>query len=615
MSEGQVPTTVLVSWAHQPNAGIDTSAWRETVLNLTTGLRARGGVDADLDLFHLSDEEVDWTRWGPKAAQDSDVVIVAMNGAWAERWEGRNAPQVGAGAVAEADVLHGIFDADQSDFQRRVVVALLPGSDKSDIPHGLTRLARFEIPEPTVDGMLPLLRRLTHQPEYVPPPVGEIPVLPPRTIEALDHPVSSHRALATAIARASASGSASATSSDAADRTGGSQVKAHRVMQGDQEALRAILRSALQQLPEPPPNEGSTPRNLEWYHLQAQLSSVEAHIIEVEVESQLADRLALDSRCWLQLTLGGPPRVETTAQPVRTGDAARQWLQHWVQETRPIGMLDTSTAVSRKPGRLIFTGERTLGRGQPPMSRRWRVEVNDDGTGSAAAVVSAEPMTNPRTGELYWSGLAMPVPKDGPTCLPVRQDVFETWLLTLLELLIAHAHTVGQFPASHLKLRLLLPLNLELRDRSMNDYVGVRLVREVRDEDGKPTAAESAQGPYDPELNGPPVTVRTRNASHANTPTGRVQLASNLATQLLADLGAGPPDVLRSDGTLDELAAAAELQQDVHQHAIAIGLPADERSPLDRRQRYDELVADARAQLRRTTPDPHDSDAGGPVAP
>lgn len=29
---------------------------------------------------------------------------------------------------------------------------------------------------------------------------------------------------------------------------------------------------------------------------------------------------------------------------------------------------------------------------------------------------------------------------------------------------------------------------------------------------------------------------------------------------------------------LDELAAAAELQQDVDQHAITIGLPADERS-------------------------------------
>lgn len=177
--------------------------------------------------------------------------------------------------------------------------------------------------------------------------------------------------------------------------------------------------------------------------------------------------------------------------------------------------------------------------------------------------------------------------------------MLEIWLLTLLELLVAHAHVVGQFPGSHVKLRLLLPLNLELPDRNTNDYAGVRLVREVRDEDGIPTTAENAQGLYDPPLNGSHVTVRAEDAADTRSATGRVQLASSLVTQLLADLGAGLPDVLRSDGTLDALAAGANLQQCIHQHAVAVGLPVDERSPLDRRQRYEELVADARSQLRR----------------
>ncbi len=594
VSEGQVRTTALVSWAHQPDSDLDASVWRDTVLNLVIGLRVNGVV-ADLDLFHLSDKEVDWTRWGPATAENCDVVVVALNRAWGERWKGSNDPHHGAGAAAEADVLHGVFSRDQQEFQRRVVLVLLPGSDARDIPAELHRLTRFEVPEPTRDGLLPLLRRLTQQPEYLPPPVGKVPVLPPQTIEALERPVTVHRAAATAIARASADGLSSATTNDTTDRPGGSHVHTQREVHEVLETQRAMLRSALLQLPKPLTNEGSYP---EWYRLQGQLEVVEARITEVEVESQLADRLVLESRCWLQLTLTGVPRGAVAPQRTQAQDAM-QWLQRWTQQTQPIGALDTSTAVSRKPGRLMFTGERTLARGEPPPSGRWRIEVNDDGSGSAAAVVSAEPMPHPRTGELIWSGLVMPVPKDGPTPLPVRQDMLETWLLTLLELLLAHAHTIDGFSAPRVKVRLLLPVSLELPQHSTNEFVGVRLVREVRDKDGTPTATEIVQGPYDPELNGPPVTVGTQDASAADTPTGLVQLANNLAAQLFADLGAGPPDILRPDGALDELAAAADLQQAVHQHAVAVGLPVDARSPMDRRQRYEELLTEARAQLRR----------------
>lgn len=168
--------TALVSWAHS-NPGWDpeqTTAWQQQVKEFADLLRLNGIV-ADLDLFHLSETSIDWTRWGPGKARTSDFVIVAMSQAWAQRWLGTNAPTVGAGAVAEADMLKGIFGRDQSEFQRKTLIALLPGVGSDVIPEDLYRLNRFHVSTLTREGVEDLLRAVFEAPRHLPAPVGPRP--------------------------------------------------------------------------------------------------------------------------------------------------------------------------------------------------------------------------------------------------------------------------------------------------------------------------------------------------------------------------------------------------------------------------------------------------------
>ncbi len=168
--------TALVSWAHSnTDWGPDQSAdWERTVKSFTDLLR-EGGIDADLDLFHQSDTSIDWTRWGPNKVRTSDFVIVAISRAWSERWQGINAPTVGAGAAAEADTLKGIFGKDQSEFQRKTLIALLPGATSDLVPEDLYRLNRYTLTELNRESAEDLIRAVFNAPRYVAQPVGPRP--------------------------------------------------------------------------------------------------------------------------------------------------------------------------------------------------------------------------------------------------------------------------------------------------------------------------------------------------------------------------------------------------------------------------------------------------------
>ena len=123
------PRTAFISWAH----GDET--WERTIARFASQLRAFG-VNADVDLFHLNDDDVIWTNYGGQAIQVNEFVLIAVSGAYKERWEGTNDSRVGAGAAREANVMKGLFDDDQRDFFRKVKIVLLPGSTVADIPAG-----------------------------------------------------------------------------------------------------------------------------------------------------------------------------------------------------------------------------------------------------------------------------------------------------------------------------------------------------------------------------------------------------------------------------------------------------------------------------------------------
>jgi hypothetical protein len=178
-TKGGSASPVFVSWAHSHASWDSTQEknWQSEVVAFTATLR-QFGIDAEVDLFHLDDPAVDWTRFGPKHAAAASAVLIVMSEAWAERWDGRNTSLEGAGAVAEADVLHGLFEDDQAEFQRRCFVVLLSGHARREIPLGLRRLPSYPVSADDPDSYGPLLRALTEKPQFVKPPLGELPTLP-----------------------------------------------------------------------------------------------------------------------------------------------------------------------------------------------------------------------------------------------------------------------------------------------------------------------------------------------------------------------------------------------------------------------------------------------------
>jgi hypothetical protein len=259
---GPAAPQVIISWSHASNAGwgledpaakrAADEAWRDEVLEFFVALR-RSGIDAEIDLAHFSERGVDWTRWGPTMVRERDVIAV-VNAGWRRAWEESGDGFTGRGAAAEVDVLLSIFNEDRDAFQEKVLLVLLPGSDDSDVPYGLGRLQRVRVRAFDDDGLTPLLRILTDQPEYPLPPLGAIPLLPAGTSAViqrrLDHPAAVERSVA------------------AHDHVGITDSVTVELVRGgaeeDQEAeaeLRdeiALLRSALRQVPQPGPGEGPT---------------------------------------------------------------------------------------------------------------------------------------------------------------------------------------------------------------------------------------------------------------------------------------------------------------------------------------------------------------------
>ena len=175
-SVGPPPKTAFVTWAHGDDE------WEQAIAKFTFELR-KLGVEADVDLFHMADREVNWATYGPNAVRNNEFVLIAASPAYKERWEGTGNPREGAGAAREANVLKTMFNHDQDEFCRRVKVVLLPGTTTKDIPDELGASAQhFLIKTIAPANLENLLRTLTAQPVYVPPDVGRVPTLPTRFV-------------------------------------------------------------------------------------------------------------------------------------------------------------------------------------------------------------------------------------------------------------------------------------------------------------------------------------------------------------------------------------------------------------------------------------------------
>jgi hypothetical protein len=175
--------SAIVLWAHGDAAwsGEQRADWRDSVLKLTHRL-LENGINADIDLFH-GHETTDWSRFGPSRIKSSRWVIVAVSDTWRRAFEGENEPTANAGAVGEANTLRGMFASDQSDFKRRVVLVLLPGRQRSEVPGELLATTPWVALRDLSDaGLEELLRILLGRPAYPKPAVGRAPALVPRSL-------------------------------------------------------------------------------------------------------------------------------------------------------------------------------------------------------------------------------------------------------------------------------------------------------------------------------------------------------------------------------------------------------------------------------------------------
>lgn len=170
----------FISWAH----GDDD--WLSAIATLAFQLR-RLGVAADVDLFHFHDLDVNWSTYGTRTIQEADFVLIAASAAYKERWEGTNDPGEGAGTAREAAALKAMFEQDQEIFRRRVKVLVLPGTTGADVPGELlSSCQRFVLAKIDDESLEELLRTLTRQPAFPAPPIGEVPVLPPKLLSVDD---------------------------------------------------------------------------------------------------------------------------------------------------------------------------------------------------------------------------------------------------------------------------------------------------------------------------------------------------------------------------------------------------------------------------------------------
>ncbi|QKV75681.1 TIR domain-containing protein [Amycolatopsis sp. Hca4] len=178
------PPVVFISYAWDS----DDRSHNDSVRRLWELLRLCG-IDAQLDL-DAEQQRQDWPLWMGKQIREADHVLVIASPAYRERAEGRGEANRGRGVQWEARLIRDAFYADPNAVNRFIPV-VLPGQSEAGVPDFLAPASTtyYTISDFTVEGAEGLLRLLTDQPEVIRPPLGTVPLLPPRPIPQSAPPV------------------------------------------------------------------------------------------------------------------------------------------------------------------------------------------------------------------------------------------------------------------------------------------------------------------------------------------------------------------------------------------------------------------------------------------
>jgi hypothetical protein len=206
-------------------------------------------------------------------------------------------------------------------------------------------------------------------------------------------------------------------------------------------------------------------------------------------------------------------------------------------------------------------------------------------------VLAHEVAANPLTQDKRWYGLPSGV-CDRQT-IPARRDEVEIRIVTLLDVLTAHAAQVGAGGRALVMVMLLAPRSDAWNRIALLD----QLVDDSEQRQGWRPASARALQPLSEAIMVP--VEHQIQLADMRDPTARLSAAYRLAAELLAIFGVDKPAMLTADGTLDADGAATDHDQIVYQHARHVGLPVPPISPIERRQRFEERIRAAKAELRQ----------------
>jgi hypothetical protein len=164
---------VLISYAH------DDPVHEAQVLQFYEFLRVKG-IDALIDA-EVAGRPQYWPDWMSAQIRQGGYVLVIGSPDYKAAAEDRLSAYERKGVRWEARALKDAFYSNHAAARDRILPVLLPGRTVEDLPDWLSPGAAtyYAVASFTVEGAEDLLRALTTQPAYIPPPLGRRPDLPP----------------------------------------------------------------------------------------------------------------------------------------------------------------------------------------------------------------------------------------------------------------------------------------------------------------------------------------------------------------------------------------------------------------------------------------------------
>jgi hypothetical protein len=166
---------VFISYAHDSRRHV------RRVLELAEFLAGRG-IRVHLDQW-ADDSRRDWGHWATDRIRHCDYVLVVASPDYKRVGDGFATRLANLGAQSEAALIRDLLHRDRPTWLPRLLPVILPGRSLAEVPDFLQPYAagHYRITDFSNRGAEELLRVLTRQPAWVPPALGPLPVLPPRS--------------------------------------------------------------------------------------------------------------------------------------------------------------------------------------------------------------------------------------------------------------------------------------------------------------------------------------------------------------------------------------------------------------------------------------------------